>query len=49
MKVIIIEDELLAQAKLEAMLHSLDKSIEVHGEDQQRRGSVALAFIAPVA
>ncbi len=29
MKVIIIEDELLAQAKLEAMLQSLDKSIEV--------------------
>lgn len=29
MKVIIIEDELLAQAKLEAMLNSLDKSIEV--------------------
>jgi DNA-binding LytR/AlgR family response regulator len=29
MKVIIIEDELLAQAKLEAMLHTLDKSIEV--------------------
>src|SRR5688572_7109093 len=29
MKVIIIEDELLAQAKLEAMLHSLDKSIQV--------------------
>lgn len=29
MKVIIIEDELLAQAKLEAMLTSLDKSIEV--------------------
>ena len=29
MKVIIIEDELLAQAKLEAMLKSLDKSIEV--------------------
>ena len=29
MKVIIIEDELLAQAKLEAMLISLDKSIEV--------------------
>ena len=29
MKVIIIEDELLAQAKLEAMLVSLDQSIEV--------------------
>lgn len=29
MKVIIIEDELLAQAKLEAMLQSMDKSIEV--------------------
>jgi DNA-binding LytR/AlgR family response regulator len=29
MKVIIIEDELLAQAKLEAMLMSLDRSIEV--------------------
>lgn len=29
MKVIIIEDELLAQAKLEAMLNSIDKSIEV--------------------
>jgi DNA-binding LytR/AlgR family response regulator len=29
MKVIIIEDELLAQAKLEAMLLSLDRSIEV--------------------
>ena len=29
MKVIIIEDELLAQAKLEDMLNSLDKSIEV--------------------
>jgi len=29
MKVIIIEDELLAQAKLEAMLKSLDRSIEV--------------------
>ena len=29
MKVIIIEDELLAQAKLEAMLHALDKSIEI--------------------
>ena len=29
MKVIIIEDELLAQSKLEAMLNSLDKSIEV--------------------
>ena len=29
MKVIIIEDELLAQAKLESMLLSLDKSIEV--------------------
>jgi DNA-binding LytR/AlgR family response regulator len=29
MKVIIIEDELLAQAKLETMLVSLDKSIEV--------------------
>jgi DNA-binding LytR/AlgR family response regulator len=29
MKVIIIEDELLAQAKLEAMLLSLDKSMEV--------------------
>ena len=29
MKVIIIEDELLAQAKLEAMLKSLDRSIEI--------------------
>lgn len=29
MKVIIIEDELLAQAKLEAMLHASDKSIEI--------------------
>lgn len=29
MRVIVIEDELLAQAKLEAMLQSLDKSIEI--------------------
>lgn len=29
MKVIIIEDEVLAQAKLESMLHSIDPSIEV--------------------
>jgi two-component SAPR family response regulator len=29
MRVIIIEDELLAQAKLESMLHSSDPSIEV--------------------
>lgn len=29
MKVILIEDELLAQAKLEAMLASIDKNIDV--------------------
>ena len=36
MKVIIIEDEPLAQAKLEAMLHTLDNGVDV----QARLGSV---------